>query len=96
MLNCCTCVGTVEDAVESVILPILSFTLKRYLWNFFNSFFIWVEKCPGCGKRVIDRRGQIGQYVTNELDKNSICPQFGYTLDRDIAPGACHSVPVKG
>jgi pyruvate formate lyase activating enzyme len=37
--------------------------------------------CPGCGKRVIDRSGTIGQYVTNELDENGICPYCGYQLE---------------
>jgi len=37
--------------------------------------------CPGCGKRVIDRSGSIGQYVTNELDENGICPHCGYRLE---------------
>lgn len=33
--------------------------------------------CPGCGFKVIERRGHIGQYVTNHLDKNGNCPQCG-------------------
>ncbi|WP_345980507.1 AmmeMemoRadiSam system radical SAM enzyme [Sulfurimonas sp. HSL3-2] len=37
--------------------------------------------CPSCKKRVIDRRGHIGQYVINELDKNGICPYCGYNLE---------------
>ena len=37
--------------------------------------------CPHCGKRVIDRRGTIGQYVTNELDENGICPYCSYELE---------------
>lgn len=37
--------------------------------------------CPNCKKRVIDRSGNIGQYVTNELDKNGICPYCGYKLE---------------
>lgn len=30
--------------------------------------------CPGCHKMVIDRRGYIGQYVTNHLTKEGDCP----------------------
>ena len=37
--------------------------------------------CPKCGERVIDRQGHIGQYVTNELDDNGICPYCGYALE---------------
>jgi len=37
--------------------------------------------CPNCKKRVIDRSGNIGQFVTNELDKNGICPYCGYKLE---------------
>lgn len=37
--------------------------------------------CPKCGKRVIDRQGHIGQYVTNELDENGTCPYCGYSLE---------------
>lgn len=37
--------------------------------------------CPGCKQRVIDRHGNIGQYVTNELDKNGTCPNCGYELE---------------
>jgi pyruvate formate lyase activating enzyme len=37
--------------------------------------------CPKCGKRVIDREGSIGQYVTNELDENGTCPHCGYKLE---------------
>ena len=37
--------------------------------------------CPNCGKRVIDRSGTIGQYVTNELDENGTCPYCGYQLE---------------
>ena len=33
--------------------------------------------CPGCGKMVIDRRGYIGQYVTNHLDSEGNCPYCG-------------------
>lgn len=37
--------------------------------------------CPGCHERVIDRRGHIGQYVTNSLDENGTCPFCGYKLE---------------
>ncbi|OHD88192.1 MAG: AmmeMemoRadiSam system radical SAM enzyme, partial [Sulfuricurvum sp. RIFCSPLOWO2_02_43_6] len=37
--------------------------------------------CPNCKKRVIDRSGNIGQFVTNELDKNGICPYCSYKLE---------------
>ena len=37
--------------------------------------------CPKCGKRVIDRQGHIGQYVTNELNENGECPYCGYHLE---------------
>lgn len=37
--------------------------------------------CPNCKNRVIDRRGTIGQYVTNELDENGTCPHCGYHLE---------------
>ncbi|MCF6265776.1 MAG: AmmeMemoRadiSam system radical SAM enzyme [Desulfuromusa sp.] len=37
--------------------------------------------CPKCGKRVIDRRGRIGQYVTNELDENGTCPHCDSELE---------------
>jgi len=37
--------------------------------------------CPKCGKRVIDRQGRIGQYVTNELDENGTCPYCDYLLE---------------
>ncbi|MDD5401046.1 MAG: AmmeMemoRadiSam system radical SAM enzyme [Sulfurimonas sp.] len=37
--------------------------------------------CPNCKKRVIDRSGNIGQYVTNELDENGTCPYCGYKLE---------------
>ncbi len=37
--------------------------------------------CPSCNKRVIDRHGTIGQYVTNLLDKNGVCPYCGYRLE---------------
>jgi pyruvate formate lyase activating enzyme len=37
--------------------------------------------CPGCKERVIDRSGHIGQYVTNYLDENGVCPYCGYELE---------------
>ncbi|MEK6660102.1 MAG: AmmeMemoRadiSam system radical SAM enzyme [Campylobacterota bacterium] len=37
--------------------------------------------CPNCKKRVIDRSGNIGQFVTNELDKNGTCPYCSYKLE---------------
>ncbi|NOR57258.1 MAG: radical SAM protein, partial [Sulfurimonas sp.] len=37
--------------------------------------------CPSCKKRVIDRSGNIGQFVTNELDEKGDCPYCGYTIE---------------
>jgi len=37
--------------------------------------------CPKCLKRVIDRRGHIGQFVTNDLDENGSCPHCGYSIE---------------
>ncbi|MEA3497628.1 MAG: AmmeMemoRadiSam system radical SAM enzyme [Campylobacterota bacterium] len=37
--------------------------------------------CPSCKKRVIDRRGNIGQYVINDLDENGTCPHCSNNLD---------------
>jgi len=37
--------------------------------------------CPSCSKRVIDRSGNIGQFVTNELNENGICPYCDYGLE---------------
>jgi pyruvate formate lyase activating enzyme len=37
--------------------------------------------CPSCKKRVIDRSGNIGQFVTNELDENGVCPYCSYELE---------------
>jgi len=37
--------------------------------------------CPNCKKRVIDRSGNIGQFVTNELDENGSCPYCDYKLE---------------
>ena len=30
--------------------------------------------CPKCSKKVIDRKGHIGQFVTNKLDEHGSCP----------------------
>ena len=37
--------------------------------------------CPGCGQLVIDRSGHIGQYVTNHLNKEGVCPSCGYKVE---------------
>ena len=37
--------------------------------------------CPNCKEKVIDRSGNIGQFVVNKLDENGICPHCGYKLD---------------
>ncbi len=37
--------------------------------------------CPGCKNRVIDRRGHIGQFVTNELKDDGHCPYCNYKLE---------------
>lgn len=37
--------------------------------------------CPNCKKRVIQRSGNIGQFVKNALDKNGACPHCGYKLE---------------
>lgn len=37
--------------------------------------------CPKCRKRVIDRSGNIGQFVKNELDREGKCPYCGYHLE---------------
>jgi len=37
--------------------------------------------CPKCSYRVIDRSGNIGQFVTNELDDDGTCPKCGYKLE---------------
>lgn len=37
--------------------------------------------CPSCKKRVIQRSGNIGQFVKNALDKNGTCPHCGYKLE---------------
>ena len=37
--------------------------------------------CPKCSKKVIDRKGHIGQIVSNKLDENGVCPYCGYMLE---------------
>lgn len=37
--------------------------------------------CPSCRERVVDRSGNIGQYVTNRLDENGKCPNCAYSLE---------------
>ena len=37
--------------------------------------------CPSCKTRVVDRSGNIGQFVTNELDENGTCPSCGFILE---------------
>lgn len=37
--------------------------------------------CPECTKRVVDRKGHIGQFVTNDLDENGSCPHCGYSIE---------------
>jgi len=37
--------------------------------------------CPKCKKLVIDRHGHIGQYVTNHLNDEGICPHCNYKLE---------------
>ena len=37
--------------------------------------------CPSCKKRVIDRSGNIGQFVTNELNENGRCPYCEQLLE---------------
>ena len=37
--------------------------------------------CPSCKKRVVDRRGHIGEVVTNSLDENGSCPHCNYKLE---------------
>jgi pyruvate formate lyase activating enzyme len=37
--------------------------------------------CPSCKNRVVDRSGNIGQFVTNELDENGKCPNCAYILE---------------
>jgi len=37
--------------------------------------------CPSCKKRVIDRSGNIGQFVSNSLDEKGVCPYCSYKLE---------------
>ena len=37
--------------------------------------------CPKCKKRVIDRHGHIGEFVTNALDESGTCPYCSYKLE---------------
>ncbi len=37
--------------------------------------------CPSCTKPVIERRGTIGQHVTNRLKSDGVCPYCGYRLE---------------
>ena len=37
--------------------------------------------CPECSTRVVDRKGHIGQFVTNNLNKNGTCRHCGYRLE---------------
>lgn len=37
--------------------------------------------CPNCKNRVIDRSGNIGQFVKNELNEEGICPYCGYAIE---------------
>ncbi len=37
--------------------------------------------CPKCSKKVVNREGHIGQFVTNELDENGVCPYCGYEIE---------------
>ncbi|WP_294964733.1 AmmeMemoRadiSam system radical SAM enzyme [Sulfurimonas sp.] len=37
--------------------------------------------CANCKKRVINRSGNIGQFVNNELDENGVCPYCSYKLE---------------
>ena len=37
--------------------------------------------CPSCSKKVVNRSGNIGQFVVNELDADGICPHCGYKLE---------------
>jgi pyruvate formate lyase activating enzyme len=36
--------------------------------------------CPECKKRVINRRGNVGQFITNFLNSDGICPNCKYKL----------------
>ena len=37
--------------------------------------------CPSCKKRVVDRSGNIGQFVSNKLDLDGSCPYCNYKLE---------------
>lgn len=37
--------------------------------------------CPSCKKKVIDRSGNIGQFVINNLNKKGTCQNCGYNLE---------------
>ncbi len=37
--------------------------------------------CPSCHEKVIERNGHIGQFVTNKLNKNGVCPYCDYKLE---------------
>lgn len=37
--------------------------------------------CPQCHDKVIERHGNIGQFVTNRLDKKGTCPNCSYLLE---------------
>ncbi len=37
--------------------------------------------CPQCRNKVIDRHGHIGQFVTNHLTKEGVCPYCSYQLE---------------
>ena len=37
--------------------------------------------CPDCSKKVVDRSGNIGQFVTSRLDEDGNCPECGYALE---------------
>ncbi len=37
--------------------------------------------CPSCKNKVIERSGNIGQFVLNHLDKSGICPNCGYKIE---------------
>ncbi len=37
--------------------------------------------CPKCKARVCDRSGNIGQFITNRLDREGKCPECGYQLE---------------
>ena len=37
--------------------------------------------CPQCSERVIDRQGNIGQFVTDRLGSDGTCPFCGYRLE---------------